>query len=190
MPDKIYDGEELFKTYCNMGAAKSYLKLRDYANRTMVMPKGKKPSKGVSGVEYSMWKWAFKHPEEAFEHWKEWYFLTHPEENRRPEFSEFLKVIQDKAKNTNVASVRDLRRFCAKYEIPMDYSVNKEDVVQVTRKDHPLFQGLLIVDEVTGDEIDAHYFVPDRVYPEANGREAVFLKLRAREVGVVGKAIV
>lgn len=185
-PNKVYDGKELFEKYHSWGAAASSKRLREWARENM--PNRKTGNSSQMGVFYSMWRWAFQHPEEAFESWKEWYFYSFPEDElNKPEhrdelFQNFLITLRDRAMNPNVSRRRDLERFCAKYGIPMKFNIENRDVVQVTRKDHPLFQVLLEVDKVEGDEIQAHYITPEGTYSNH--------QLKVRQVGVVGKVIV
>lgn len=181
---RIFDGRLLFKTYCEWGLAASHDLLVRFAKDTYGQG-------SQMGPYYSMWNWAFQNPEEAFEFWKEWYFHNHPDQPQPPEFSLFLEELRDRgARNKNVASPKEMARFCAKYNIEWNYRIEPNDVIQITRRDHKLFQALMVVDNIEKGIITAHFVAPDKVYPEVGGRELTYHEFIPREVGVIGKAIV
>lgn len=173
--EKIYDGETIFKTWCGWGAAATGTRLREYAKANF-------GGTSQMGAEYAMWKWAFNNPEESFPIWKEWHFEKYPD-REQPTFEDFTKILLRKARaNQNVGgSQKKINRFCAKYGLEYETRIKKEDVVQVVRRNHPLFQALLIVDKVEGKEIDAFLIGED-------GTRSVHT-LNVNEVGVIDKSI-
>jgi hypothetical protein len=173
---KVYDGKLLFETYCNWGAAASNPRLMEFARQTYGQT-------SQMGPHYAMWKWAFQNPEEAYEMWKELQFNKNPEDPI-PTFEQFLLKIRELAvKNPSIGgSKQSVERFCAKYGLPMDYRVNPDDVIQVTRPDHALFQRLLIVEKVEGDRVEAFIFNPDGTRSNH--------QLKVREFGVIDRVIV
>jgi hypothetical protein len=95
--ERIYDGEDLFKVWCEWGQASNHDRLIEFARE-------KYGQASQMGPYYAMWRWAFENPEKAFVYWKEWWFLNNPDKDPAV-FEEFLIVIRDKAKsNASVAS--------------------------------------------------------------------------------------
>lgn len=181
--EKVYDGEVLFRAWCQWGAAASNPRLMEFA-------KAEFGQTSQMGPHYAMWHWAFRHPEEAFELYKNWWFDNYPDREQIA-FHEFLKTLQDKGRHQNIGGARrNLERFCAKYNLDMDFKVKEGDAVQVVRPNHPLFQSLLIVDRVDGDRVDAHYFVPDRSSYETINRNVISCQVNVKEIGVIGRVIV
>lgn len=190
MKKTVYDGEKLFRKYCDDGAASGARSLARWANQIGMHPTGEA---SMMGVHYAMWHWAFYNPEQAYPLWKEWHFERHPEKPV-PSFQEFLLELRERGRNANVGGKRALQRFCAKYGLEWDYDVHQNQVIQITKRDHPLYQMLMIVDSIEGETVKAHTFVPDKVfsdlYPEPPGRETIQQELKVGEFGIIGKAIV
>lgn len=178
MREKVYDGKLLFQTYCGMGTAASVRRLKEFASKEMPNPKTGTVSQ--MGVIFAMWRWAFQNPEEAYPYWKELQFNIHPD--REFTFHDFLKYLQNKGKDVNICSRDNLRRFCAKYNLPMDYRIDRDDIIQVVRKDHPLFQSLFVVDGVEGENVRAFAL-------SAEGK-TVQHSFLVKEIGVCGRVII
>lgn len=173
---KVYDGELLFKTWCEWGQAATRPRLIEFA-------KSEFGRASQMGPYYAMWHWAFDHPEQAYEYWKEWYFLNNPEKEPAT-FQDFLLVLQERGKsNPNVAHRTRMERFCAKYNIAMDFKIEPDDIIQVTKRDSHLFQKLLFVEGIEdGKFVSAYFLFPDG---QRSNHE-----LRIGEFGIVGHSIV
>ena len=173
---RLYDGKLLFETYCNWGAAASNPRLIEFARQTYGRA-------SQMGPYYAMWKYAFDNPKVAYELWKEYSFNRFPEEPI-PTWEQFLLELRDRAvKNPTIGGTRkNVERFCAEHNLPMDYRVSPDDVIQVTRPDHALFQRLLIVEKVEGDRVEAFIWNPDGTRSNH--------QLKVREFGVIDRVIV
>lgn len=117
---RIYDGEKLFKAYMGMGRAGSYPKLKRWAEENgMINPLTGRATK--MGLFWSMWKWAFHNPEEAYPIYKEWasqYTNEIAESGFQPTWENFLKEIQTKVKHRReIVSQRDYEEFCIEYNL-------------------------------------------------------------------------
>ena len=179
MIKKVYDGKECFEAWCEMGAAASNPRLVQFA-----MSKYGQASN--MGPRCAMWNWAFYHPEEAFPLYKEWWFNARPDEPIMT-FENFILILQKIAMgkrkiNANITNRRDLERFCAKYQLQMDFRIDKNDIVQVTKPNHALYQKLLIVDDIEGEQIQAFSLNMDGTRTNH--------QLSVREIGVAGRVIV
>lgn len=181
---RVYDGKLLWETWCNWGAAASNPRLMEFSKQQF-------GRSSQMGPYYAKWKYAFDNPEKAYELWKEYSFNANPEEPV-PTWEEFLLQLQKLGtRNPTIGGSRsNVERFCAKYGLEMDYRVGPNDVIQVVRPNHPLFQSLLVVDDVEGERVNAHYFAPDRNSYETANRGTVSCQVSVREIGVIGKAIV
>lgn len=104
----------------SMGAAASMPKIHAW----LLREKGIKSS--WMGARWAMWRYAAKHPEEAFPLYKKWHFeyasSINGEENVinfNAEFNDFLKDIQYRAIHSgdSILSRQAYRRFCNKYNL-------------------------------------------------------------------------
>ena len=173
--EKFYDGELLFKTWCEWGKASNHDRLIEFA-------KDKFGRASQMGPYYSMWRWAFDNPDAAFEYWKEWWFLNYPDEEPA-KFADFVLVIKKKAENnTTIASRGNMERFCAKYNIMMDYRIERDDVIQVTKRDSHLYQKLMIVEGIENKFVSAYTLNIDGTRTNH--------ELKVGEFGVIGHSIV
>lgn len=175
MREKIYDGKILFQKWAEWGAAATNTRLQEFA-------KAKFGSSSNMGPYYAMWAWAFRNPEDAWPLWKKFYLHSHPDKEQ-PTFEDFLKILQTKGGSyLNVSgSKRKLQQFCSKYNLEMDYKIKKEDVIQITKRDSPLFQALMIVDKVEGMKVTAFLVNSDSTRVEYT--------FDVRHVGVIDKAL-
>jgi len=179
---KIYDGKVLFEAWTGWGKAGSNNRLKAFAKELYGQA-------SQMGMRNAMWRWAFENPEEAYSMWKEWFYEKFPDEEQ-PDFKSFLLEVRKQASSPNVSGRGNMERFCAKYGLPYDYRINCGDVVQIVRQNHPLFQMFLIVDKIESEQVSGYYFIPDRVYPEANGRETIPVTVNVKDIGRIGKVIV
>lgn len=178
MPEAIYDGKELFETYCGWGAASSTTRLVLYA-------KEKYGQTSQMGPYYAMWKWAFQNPKEAYPLWKEYCFERYPEKEQ-PTFEDFVKDLASRGRNQNIGgNTANLQKFCARYGIPMEFSVEPEDVIQVTRPNHVFFQRLFVVSKKLEDAepqaVEAFAINPDGTITNH--------QFRMNEFGIIGRVI-
>lgn len=171
---KRFDGELLFKTWCEWGIAATHNRLIEFA-------RSQYGSASQMGPYYASWHWAFENPEKAFEYWKDWYFQNYPDLDPTT-FEDFLLILKDKGKNPNVAHARKLERFCAKYNLDMEYRVAEDDIIQVTKRDSHLYQKLLFVEGIEGKFISAYFLFPDGTRSNH--------ELKSGEFGVIGRSIV
>lgn len=176
MPEKIYDGKVLFKVWCEWGMAATN-------DRMMEFSKTHFGAWSQMGPYYAMWRYAFENPEEAFVFWKDFWFNTYPDREQPAKFENFLLEIKKRAeKNPSIASPKRMERFCAKYNLEMEYRITPNDVIQVTKRDSHLFQKLLIVDGIEGKFVSAHFLYPDGTQTHH--------ELKMGEFGVIGPCIV
>lgn len=174
---RLYDGKLLFETWCNWGAAATNPRLMEFARERF-------GHVSQMGPYYALWQWGFRNPEESYPLWKEYFLNAHPEQ-KQPTFEEYLQLLLEKAYSSpsiGGSGRRHIERFCAKYNLPMDYKVNPDDVIQVTRPDHALYQRLLVVERVEGDRVEAFIWNPDG--SRSNHQ------LSVREFGVIDRVIV
>lgn len=176
--DKFYEGKLLFETFCGWGAAASNNKLIEFARQRY----GRASQMGPS---YSMWKWAFRNPEEAYEFWKNYYFEAFPEE-QQPTFNDFVVMLKQKGRNPSIGGDTALQRFCAKYGLEFDYKIEKGYVIQVTRPNHVMYQKLLVVDDIVEQNGDS--YITAYALEQDGSRSNHQLKMR--EFGIIGKAII
>lgn len=110
----IYNGEVLFKKYHEMGRAGSYKKLGRWAMENgMVNPNTGRIS--WMGPIFSMWRWAMRHPHEAFPYWKKWAEQFESEllaSGYEPTYENFLREIQRKAKLKGVITHNGYKKWC------------------------------------------------------------------------------
>lgn len=173
--ERMYDGELLFKTWCSWGLASGHDRLIEFSRSTYGQA-------SQMGPYFAMWRWALENPEKAFEYWKEWYFHNYPD-REPPTFEDFLLVLRERGKtNKNIAPPKKLERFCARYNLEMDYHINADDVIQVTKRDSHLFQKLLFVEGIEGKFISAYFLFPDGTRSNH--------ELKVGEFGVIGPSIV
>ena len=175
-----YDGEDLFRAWCSWGAAATIGRLNNYA-------KTKHATVSATGPACAMWHWVFYHVDEAYPLYKEWYFNKHPDLPPLT-FEDFTRILQKKASGQrgkafyNITNNRDLARFNAKYGLPYYLEIERDDVIQVSKPNHALFQRLLIVDAIEGEQVQAFAL-------NADGTRSNH-QLSFNEIGVVGRSIV
>jgi hypothetical protein len=176
MPEKRYDGKLLFKTWCEWGRASSN-------DRLIAFSKANFGVGSQMGAYYAMWRYAFDNPEEAFEYWRDFWFNTYPDREQPAKFENFLLEVKKRAeKNPSVASTKRLERWCAKYNLQMDYRIEPNDIIQVTKRDSHLYQKLLIVDGIEDKFVSAYFLYPDGTRTNH--------ELKVGEFGVIGPSIV
>ena len=176
---QIYDGEDLFRTFCGWGAAASNPKLMKYAEE-------KYGQSSQMGPLYSMWKWAFRNPEQAYPLWKEYHFERFPD-RPQPTFEEFTQhLLEWGTRNKNIGGgPQRIHRFCAKYGLNMPFTVQEDNVIQVTRPNHVFYQRLFVVRRRLEDEepaVEAFAINPDGTITNH--------EFRMNEIGVIGRVIV
>lgn len=109
----MYDGERLWKQYMSWGAAATHKKLRGWVESVgMCNPEIGRPSQ--MGPFFAMWRWAIRNPEEAYPHYKSWWFETDPL-HCEPSYEDFLKDLRKHAINASMLSVPAYRKFCEKH---------------------------------------------------------------------------
>lgn len=175
MSRKVYNGRDLFIAYCKWGKAAGNERLKEYAFRTS----GRKSQMGPT---YAMWRWAFENPEEAWPYYRDYFFEVSPE-LPQPTKQDFYKLLLEKAeKNESNApgGKRGLQRFAALHGLETNYGFEPGDVAQVVRRSSPIYQSLVIVESVDGDNIEA--FMRD-----SSGRMTTH-QFSAHELAAVGKA--
>lgn len=174
--DSIYDGKVLFEWWCKAGKAATNPKLMEYA-------KEKFGTTSQMGPAYAMWKWAFWHPQESYKLWTNWYFENHPE-LPTPPYEDYLLILKERGGNKQIVRPHQFRRWCAMNGLEIDYRINRDDVVQVARKSHPLFQSVFVV--IRTHQEDVLCVAPSTTNSHIH-QEYIFF--RARELAVLGKVI-
>lgn len=114
--NSVYDGKALWEYYMGMGVEASHRKLIEWATKQgMVSPD--KTTASRMGPFWAMWRYALRHPEEAFPAYKQWMFET-DKFHRSPLFEEFLMDVAHHArKGKSIVSEGTLRAFREKYRV-------------------------------------------------------------------------
>jgi hypothetical protein len=179
MREKFYDGRKLFEWWCDAGKAGTNESLRKFAKATMPNPETGEVSR--MGPTYAMWAWAFENAQEAYEMWKRREFLLHP--HIIGTFNDFLIVLRDRGlNNPNIAGGKRVTRFCQQNGIPIKFNVDQDDVIQVTKTTHPLYQRFLIVNRSHDEGVEAIFLGEDGNHSSHYLPRDYF--------GVVGKSLV
>lgn len=179
---KFYDGKKLFQVYCAWGSAANVNKLNEWAKENMPNPETGKVSQ--VGPYYAMWAWAFKNPKEAYPVWKEYMFRRFPGKELQT-FDDFIEFLNRRVgNNNNIAGKQERERFRLRYGLPTKVNLKPDDVVQVVKPNHFLFQHYMTVRSVAPEEgfIEACILHPDGTTTNH--------QLKIAEVGRIGTAIV
>lgn len=107
-----YDGKKIWERYMSMGRAATFEKLNNWClQEGMVNQDTNRVSKW--GPKFSMWRYAIRNPEEAYESYK----LRSMEYGEFPTFEEFCQDVADHAitRRTMVINYKEKERFVQKY---------------------------------------------------------------------------
>jgi hypothetical protein len=185
-PKSFYDGKVLFETYHGWGAAASLRRLAAWAEANgMVNPaKGKA---NMFGVRQSMWRWGAMNPEESYEIYKRYHLERYPV-SPIPTIQEYVKdiILAAAHNNPGVLSRGDAEKLLMRFGLSYEAieKVKKDDVIQVVKPNHHLFQRLLTVESYAPEEglIEARIWHMDDTFSNH--------QLNIRDVGIVGRVIV
>ncbi len=151
----MYDSKDLFETYCGWGAAASLKKLQAYA-------KDKYGQSTKMGAWYAMWKYPLENPEEAYQIYKEYYFHRFPEQHQITEREFYEKTLHFAVKYYNIGgSVYNIRDFALKTGLEFEFPYRHGDVIWVSSHQHPLYQAILSVEKVEGENVYSYLINSD-----------------------------
>jgi hypothetical protein len=116
---EIYNGKQLWETYHSWGKAASIPRLNEYAN-AQGMFSSEKGEVSKTGPFVSMWRYAFRNPEEAYPHYEKWareYETQLIERGVELNFGSFLIDLREHAKTYRLFRPNRIRAWCKKWNI-------------------------------------------------------------------------
>lgn len=119
---RIYGEKEekaLWEKYHSWGKASSTTRLREWAN-AQGMYSHEKGEVSQMGPFLAMWRYAFRHPEEAYPHWKAWvdeHRVEADEAGIEGTFEEFKEEIKNQVKKNHIFVPDRLRAWCQKWKV-------------------------------------------------------------------------
>lgn len=116
---EVYRGKELWEAYHGWGRAATHSRLNQYAlEQGMFSPEKGEPS--FTGPFMSMWRYAFRYPEEAYPAYEKWakeYIEELREKGVEISFTNFLIDIREHAKTYRLFRENRIRAWCKKWNL-------------------------------------------------------------------------